>query len=47
MTSCLFSEILNPFCKIFYSKKKEFAPGGTIFFPFKIEALFRKEVKQF
>ena len=35
--------VLSLFRKEFYSKRKEFAPGGSKFFPFRIELFFRRD----
>ena len=42
-TPCLLSYIANPFWKGVYFKKKEFAPDGSKFFPFRVDPFFVKE----
>ena len=47
MTSCLVSSIWNPFWKGVYSKRKEFAPNGSKFFPFRVDPFSGRSQKQF
>ena len=37
MTSYMLFCTLNPICKRVYSKRKEFAPRGSKFFPFRVD----------
>ena len=41
-TSCFPFWIPNPFSKGAYSKRKEFAPIGSKFFPFRVDHFFKK-----
>ena len=47
VTSCLMSYTLNSFWKGVCSKRKEFAPLGSKFFPYRVDPFIRREAKQF
>ena len=39
MAFCLFSSSSDPFWKVVYSKRKEFAPMGSKVFPFRVDPI--------
>ena len=45
MTSCLHSCTANSIGKGVYSERKEFAPGGSKFFPLRVGSLFRRQTE--
>ena len=47
VTSSLLSCTPNPFCRGTYSKRKEFAPTGSKFFPFRVDPFSEGMQKQF
>ena len=47
MTSCLLYCKLSPFWKEVYSKRKEFAPTGSKFFPFRVDPFSEGRQKPF
>ena len=50
VTTCGFQFVFlhtNPFWKRVYSKRKEFAPQGSKFFPFRVDAISEERQKSF
>ena len=45
-TSCLYFSPISPFCKGVYSKRKELAPKGSKFFPFKVNPFSDSQGRQ-